>query len=313
MQSERFTDFDEFSASVRGVDSRMMIQNPARYGWDINAAEVSGIRVQVGRLGSGNIIEGQSWTDGYLLYLPLSDTCAYSANGTPIRDGSLMILEPGSEFCLSTKFEHDWCSMFVPAQIFDRDRDKEDPSFADDKGICRLTRPDRHVANQFRASVLDTMATAANYPQFESSLASTIASAGLLKLGSSIVREGAGREPHQPGRPKAPRRDIIRRAQELLEDREGEHVSVADLAAASRVSERTLRTAFNECYGVGPLRYLQLRNLHEVHRALKAADPEETTVADTLLQHGEWELGRFASRYRRQFGELPSETLHAKH
>ena len=129
MQSERFTDFDEFSGSVRGVDSRMMIQNVARRSWDINAADVSGIRVQIGRLGSGNIVEGQSWTDGYLLYLPLSDTCAYSANGTPIEDGSLMILEPGSEFCLSTKFEHDWCSVFVPAQIFDRDRDQEDPSF----------------------------------------------------------------------------------------------------------------------------------------------------------------------------------------
>jgi AraC family ethanolamine operon transcriptional activator len=82
---------------------------------------------------------------------------------------------------------------------------------------------------------------------------------------------------------------------------------------AAQVSERTLRTAFNECYGVSPVRYLQVRNLHRVHRALRKAEPDETSVADVLLWHGEWEFGRFATRYRRLFGELPSETLKAKH
>jgi len=33
------------------------------------------------------------------------------------------------------------------------------------------------------------------------------------------------------------------------------------------------------------------------------------TVADTLVQNGIWEFGRFASRYRHHFGELPSETV----
>jgi hypothetical protein len=35
---------------------------------------------------------------------------------------------------------------------------------------------------------------------------------------------------------------------------------------------------------------------------------EEVSVADVLLQHGEWEFGRFAARYRRLLGELPSDT-----
>jgi hypothetical protein len=100
VQHEHFRGFDEFVASVQGIDSTMLLQNPARHSWEISAAEISGIRVQLGRLGSGNIVEGQSWKDGYLIYLPLSDTCAYAANGVPIEKSAFMILEPGSEFCL---------------------------------------------------------------------------------------------------------------------------------------------------------------------------------------------------------------------
>ena len=78
---------------------------------------------------------------------------------------------------------------------------------------------------------------------------------------------------------------------------------------AAGVSERTLRTAFHEYFGVGPVRYLQLRQLRQVHSALRAADPEAASVGDLLVQHGEWEFSRFARRYRRLFGELPSQTL----
>jgi AraC family ethanolamine operon transcriptional activator len=76
--------------------------------------------------------------------------------------------------------------------------------------------------------------------------------------------------------------------------------------------ERTLRTAFKEYFGVGPRGYLQLRRLHQVHRALRAADPDEATVSKILVEHGEWSFSRFASRYQQLFGELPSETLRAR-
>lgn len=39
---------------------------------------------------------------------------------------------------------------------------------------------------------------------------------------------------------------------------------------------------------------------------------QETSVAKVLLNHREFEFGRFAARYRRLFGGLPSETLRAK-
>jgi AraC family ethanolamine operon transcriptional activator len=98
----------------------------------------------------------------------------------------------------------------------------------------------------------------------------------------------------------------------LLEQRVGQSVHVDELAVAASVSERTLRTAFNEYFRVGPIRYLQLRQLHQIYRALRVADPEAVSVTDVLLQYGVWELGRFACRYHQLFGERPSDTLRRK-
>jgi AraC family ethanolamine operon transcriptional activator len=60
---------------------------------------------------------------------------------------------------------------------------------------------------------------------------------------------------------------------------------------------------------MGPARYLTLKRLAAVRAALRQADPVATTVTDTAIQHGFWELGRFAKEYRQTFGESPSETL----
>jgi AraC family ethanolamine operon transcriptional activator len=266
----------------------------------------------MGQLGSGNIVEGQSWVDGSMIYLPLSDACAYSANASEIKKGSFMTLDPGTEFSLSTKLEHDWCSISVPSHVLDRDPDAEEPSKAAREEGCRVTRANRVLASQFQASVRTVLTTSARYPQFESSLAAAVAAADLLELSTRVLGRRRQRNTDHAGRFKLSRAEIILRSKEVLEQRAGEHVSVADLAAAAEVSERTLRAAFRETFGVGPVRYLQLRCLHQIERALRAAHPEETTVAEVLAQHGVWQFGRYAARYQRLFGELPSETLRAK-
>ena len=114
---------------------------------------------------------------------------------------------------------------------------------------------------------------------------------------------------HTLGRHPVPRAQIIRRSMDFADQNEGEYVSVEQLASAAGVSERTLRDAFHRYFGVGPVRYLNRRTLHQVRRALKAADPSVATVTEIATQFGVWELGRFARDYRLLFGELPSETL----
>jgi transcriptional regulator GlxA family with amidase domain len=75
------------------------------------------------------------------------------------------------------------------------------------------------------------------------------------------------------------------------------------------VSDRTLRSCCAEFLGMSPLRYMLLRRLKEVRRALRDADPDAVHVAEVAHHFGFAELGRFAGVYRATFGETPSTTL----
>jgi transcriptional regulator GlxA family with amidase domain len=146
-------------------------------------------------------------------------------------------------------------------------------------------------------------------PNLETSPAAPVAEKELVKIASSVLRNPRPDNQNDSGRPQVPRQLIIQRCKNYLEESRESFVSVSDLAAATGVSERTLRTAFHDYYGMSPTQYFQLRQLNRVHQDLRASSPEEHKVADILLRHGVWEHGRFASRYQQLFGEKPSTTL----
>jgi AraC-like DNA-binding protein len=84
---------------------------------------------------------------------------------------------------------------------------------------------------------------------------------------------------------------------------------LTEICARIGVAERTLRASCEEHLGMGPIRYLNLRRMHLVRRALLRAEESKSTVTRIVTDHGFWELGRFSVAYRALFGESPSETL----
>jgi len=106
-----------------------------------------------------------------------------------------------------------------------------------------------------------------------------------------------------------PARQIaLRNALDILEIPENLPISVAGLCRRVGVSAPSLYRAFKEMFGVGTKEYIQARILAAVRSELVAARPG-TQINDIANVWGIWHMGRFAADYRKQFGELPSETL----
>jgi AraC family ethanolamine operon transcriptional activator len=101
----------------------------------------------------------------------------------------------------------------------------------------------------------------------------------------------------------------VKMALGVIEDRADEPVSVAEVAQLTGVTDRTLRYAFEEAYGLSPKQYLQAYRLNKVHRHLRQARNEGLNVSDVANGWGFWHMGQFARDYRRMFGSLPGETL----
>jgi AraC-like DNA-binding protein len=102
---------------------------------------------------------------------------------------------------------------------------------------------------------------------------------------------------------------IFVRFVEFLEANPDRPLHLAEICAAVGAAERTLRASCEEHLGMGPIRYLTLRRMHQVRRALLHSDPSKASVTRIVTNHGFWELGRFSVAYRMLFGESPSKTL----
>jgi AraC-like DNA-binding protein len=102
---------------------------------------------------------------------------------------------------------------------------------------------------------------------------------------------------------------IVARFEEFLEANQNTPLYLTEVCGAVGAAERTLRAACEEQLGMGPIRYLTLRRMHLVHRALTQTVPTTATVTQVATDHGFWELGRFSVAYRELFGEAPSATL----
>jgi AraC family ethanolamine operon transcriptional activator len=104
----------------------------------------------------------------------------------------------------------------------------------------------------------------------------------------------------------------VERAERLLRQRPGDRISITRLSELVGVSERALRNAFHAVRGMSPKRSMMHANLNAVRLTLSRARSAELKVTDVATEHGFFELGRFAVRYKAVFGESPSATLHVR-
>lgn len=113
----------------------------------------------------------------------------------------------------------------------------------------------------------------------------------------------------EPRRMRSPRFRLSEASLDYIACHPGQMLRVSDVADAVGTSERTLRRAFRERFGVSTKEYLKARQLRAARRELSRLSPDQVQVREVALRWGFWHSSQFAQDYRRAFGELPSDTL----
>jgi adenylate cyclase len=99
----------------------------------------------------------------------------------------------------------------------------------------------------------------------------------------------------------------VKRALGFMRGNMAERITLAALTSTCGVSERTLLKQFQTFLGVPPLTYLRRLRLDAARSELTNPGNNEP-ISDITARCGFSHLGRFATEYRRLFGETPSAT-----
>lgn len=102
---------------------------------------------------------------------------------------------------------------------------------------------------------------------------------------------------------------IFKQFKEYINSHPTASFSSSDICAYTGASERTLQYAIKDYTQLTPNQYAKALKLNMVKEKLLKRDRDPIKINQLAIEHGFWHTPQFASDYRMQFGELPSETL----
>jgi len=187
--------------------------------------------------------------------------------------------------CLDHRFERT-----PPIRDWPREFPLTTPAGAALRALCRWMA---HELDRPGAEILD------------SDCAATSLERTLLSLFLDCVDERFPAEPRKADNLDAAR---VRQIEEWIDANFDEPIGIEDLARQAGVGVRSVQTAFRRLRGCTPMQRVMRRRLEAAHEMLRRATPE-TRVTQVAAECGFFNFGRFSSRYRDLFGEIPSQTL----
>jgi len=303
-----FTDIDSYHASIRGVQAVGVVSS--RGDFKVNWTSIQFDRVSIQR--SEEILPriANSAVDPRLyaiVFATSSDQPSAYLRGLELSPADVVLLGKGSEGHNRTVAPFQWGSMALThediaaaGEIF-IGQELTAPLLPQrirppSPLLLRLSRLHKAVS-----LLAETVPNILANPAVQHAMEQALVDAMIACIAVGHVGDDRSANRHHM--------TVVRRLEEFLEANFGETIYVQELCKATGVSYPTLRSCCQEQLGMSPKRYLWLRRMHLVHRALCAADPATASVTEIATDHGFWELGRFSVAYRSLFGESPSASL----
>ena len=311
MSTRTFSSPEAYVAGIGNANLRVSLTlRKSRVPWMFSSLDLPNLRLQWGQGGGCTLTEGAVVREGGVILVPTQNARAMRMNGHQFDAQTFRLQMQGDELSLASTEPHRWFSMSIPGDLL------AEWSGAGVMGKAlssRFVQISKDRADTFRRAVTQLGLIVQRAPNALESSAAVKATARKL---TDLVRESIWGTPIAAtsiGRQSISRSQIVRVVMDSIDGLDGEFVTVPDLASAAGVSERTLRSAFHDYFGIGPVQFLRLRTLNQVRAALRDSDPSMTTVTEVATRFGVWEFGRLARDYRLLFGELPSATLRSAH
>ena len=136
-----------------------------------------------------------------------------------------------------------------------------------------------------------------------------LVNSSIARLWDSARLAKAGRLPKPEQQSWGASPVYVRVAEEFMLAHAREAITLQDIAQAAGISIRTLQNGFRQHRNTPPMTALRNHRLLLVREELLKADPFRQNVTTIAMNCGFTHLSRFASLFKAQFGESPSDAL----
>jgi AraC-like DNA-binding protein len=292
-----FVDPERYHASIRGGDSLYSVLARGTFHAELTDITVGALKLQRGRETLPRLAASGMPAEKVGILAWFGDGRLPVVRGVQISPGEVLSLGPGMQSHHRTSGPNEFVSLTLDATELNR-------------AAIELAGRDLTPAAGM-LSVIDaaTRVSKTTPEVFSSPQASRALEQALLQ---PMIECLLHREARREASPRRRRAALAKRFEAAVEANLDQPLSIADICRTLGIPERSLRNLCQEQLGMSPVRFLALRRLHLARQALLRADHHSTTVTQIAMDHGVWELGRFAVTYKALFGESPSATLHRR-
>lgn len=305
---QRFDDFDSLAEAISGWDLDWVQLDRGALSSEVRQVASRSALVTSTHF-SRRFLQRGSSPPGVLTFGLIGDgVTGVNWCGRPVTDRNLLVFNPGMEyegvsmpgFCADTvsMTEEHLAGVAADIGLIEVSDGLLAGTGVLDCAAEPLVELRRHLrsVNRFAGTGVDAAANAWLRHELESELPALLLSViDSTRPTAEPVRMGVRTKAVQVGR-------------EFMDENVATTMTIRDVCVATSVSWRTLNYAFREQLGITPKAYLQALRFNGLRKDLRRAAPEQL-VSDHAHRWGFWHMGQLAADYRRQFGELPSETL----
>jgi AraC-like DNA-binding protein len=303
-----FTDPYEYRKSIHAADLRVYVAARGTFEAKLTRIKLDRLWMQRAHVSLPAVTHSAVGKDRSMIFLQFNpDQAPILHTGTEVSPNEMICYSPGSEHHYRTSTSYQCGGMSLSPEDLARFGEIFAGRELTAPAAMRVLRPApalmSRLLNLHKAAgdLAETAPEILAHPEVARALEQELVRTMIACLSDPVTEER-----YRASRPRLP---IMQRFEQMLDENADEPLYLAEVCAAIGVSDRTLRLHCQEQLGMSPHRYLWLRRMNVVRRALSLADSTAKTVTEIANDHGFAELGRFAVAYRNLFGESPSVTL----